>query len=268
MLINIGDKPLKEITDEHVFQIAIIEGCINSLRFWNKPLISGFDNTTFSDTVVVEYVSYRKEDNLKGVDYKFFFNHVDLSFHYLREFDGDIVKRIGYKLKIETISFLIEKGYFLPIQPHSKATENIQQDFIGEAQKQVDILGSSSLKGKISDGYHTFEELYEFRMIYNAVLFNEWAADADKLGFFNLPRYDVHKSWKHHDGELCFGGGWFIVVAMLPTGQITNHYEAKHWDLFQIPEAEAAKYPFDGHTPADTLTRLKNLQIKQDDEIN
>ena len=30
-------------------------------------------------------------------------------------------------------------------------------------------------KGKISDGYHTFDELYEFRKVYNAALFNEWA---------------------------------------------------------------------------------------------
>jgi hypothetical protein len=73
------------------------------------------------------------------------------------------------------------------------------------------------------------------------------------------PKYDVHKSWKHNDGELCFGGGWFIVVAILPDGQISNHYEAKDWDLFEIPEVEIAKYPFDGHTAADVLERLKKL---------
>ena len=47
-----------------------------------------------------------------------------------------------------------------------------------------------------SDGYHTFAELYEFRLVYNVALFNEWAG----LGKFN-----VHKSYKHFDGELCFG---------------------------------------------------------------
>jgi len=35
-------------------------------------------------------------------------------------------------------------------------------------------------------------------------------------------------------GEYCFGGGWFLVVAVLPTGQISNHYELKHWDLLNI----------------------------------
>jgi len=102
----------------------------------------------------------------------------------------------------------------------------------------------------VSDGYHTFKELYEFRKIYNATLFNEWA----KQG-----KYEVHKSKKHNDGELCFGGGWFIVVAVLPTGQISNHYELKDWDLFQCEEVEKAKYEFDGHTPQNVLERLKKL---------
>ena len=105
-------------------------------------------------------------------------------------------------------------------------------------------------KGSISDGYHTFDELYEFRMVYNAALFNEW---------YEQNKYETHKSKKHYDGEECFGGGWFIVVAILPTGQISNHYELKHWDLFKIEEVDKAKYPFDGHTPQDVIKRLKSL---------
>jgi hypothetical protein len=102
-----------------------------------------------------------------------------------------------------------------------------------------------------SDGYHTFKELYEFRKVYNAALFNEWAKSN---------KYDVHKSWKHNDGEICFGGGWFIVVALLPNGQISNHYEAKDWDLFNIPETEKALFEFDGHTAQDVLNRIKTVQ--------
>lgn len=120
----------------------------------------------------------------------------------------------------------------------------------------------------ISDGYHTFAELYEFRKIYNAALFNEWAKQKIETGnllLSNPPqieykiKYNVHKSWKHFDGELAFGGAWFIVVAVLPTGQISNHYEAKDWDLFKIPEREKALYEFDGHTSQDVLERIKNL---------
>ena len=101
--------------------------------------------------------------------------------------------------------------------------------------------------GEVSDGYHTFNELYEYRLLYNAAFFNELAKQ-------NL--YDVHKSKKHSDGEDCFGGGWFIVMAELPTGQISNHYELKDWDLFQIPEKEKANV-WDGHTPQDVAKRMR-----------
>ena len=101
-----------------------------------------------------------------------------------------------------------------------------------------------------SDGYHTFKELYEFRKIYNAVLFNEWSRQG---------KYNVHKSWRHNDFELCFGGGWFVVMAELPTGQISNHYEAKDWDLFHCEERDIAD-KWDGHSAQDVITRLLLLE--------
>lgn len=158
----------------------------------------------------------------------------------------------------------------------------MQVDFEGlYEQKHLNLLEEEEVNfiikenkldtNKISDGYHTFEELYEFRKVYNAALFNEWAAnektytsydeegDREMLRTYNSPKYYVHKSWRHFDGELCFGGGWFVVVAVLPTGQITNHYEAKDWDLFNIPAYDKALYEFDGHTSSDVIERIKNI---------
>lgn len=103
-------------------------------------------------------------------------------------------------------------------------------------QEQTDM-------GEISDGYHTFNELYYYRMLYNAAFFNL------------LPKEWVHKSKRHHTGEECFGGGWFIVMANLPTGQVSNHYELKDWDLFKVPEKEFAD-EWDGHTPQEAAKRL------------
>ena len=115
----------------------------------------------------------------------------------------------------------------------------------------VDYLDNKEQnKGEISDGYHTFNELYEYRLLYNASMFNELA----KQGL-----YDVHKSKKHSDGEIPFGdSNWFIVMAELPTGQISNHYEMKDWDLFQIPEKEKANV-WDGHTPKDVAERIRKF---------
>lgn len=108
--------------------------------------------------------------------------------------------------------------------------------------------------GELSDGYHTFNELYHYRLLYNAALFNEWA----RLGF-----YDVHKSGVHDDGELPFGSSdWFIVVAELPTGQISNHYRMEHWRLFDIPSRELPN-KYDGHTPQQVADRLETMLRQQ-----
>lgn len=122
------------------------------------------------------------------------------------------------------------------------------------------IQGESIDPNDVSDGYHTFGQLYDCRLAYNVALFNEWAKEWNRhLSDFAKPQYNVHKSKKHYDGEECFGGGWFIVVAILPTGQITNHYKLEDWDLFKIPETEKALVEFDGHNTDDVISRLISL---------
>lgn len=144
----------------------------------------------------------------------------------------------------------------------------------GFIQDNIDSLNIKENGGRqvaqLSDGYHTFDELYEFRKMYNAALFNEWAKQKTSISPIGsgvrgttltttVEKYNVHKSWKHHDGEECFGGGWFIVSALLPTGLISNHYKAEDWDLFKVPEVEKALFMFDGHTGKDVLERLRDL---------
>ena len=114
------------------------------------------------------------------------------------------------------------------------------------ADAVIAAIGLVESDGDISDGYHTFRELYEYRMLYNAA----WLNLSEQHNEF-----PVVKSWRHSDGELCFGGGWFIVVATLPTGQVSNHYKAEHWGKFLVPEGTPPEY--DGHTPADAADRLR-----------
>lgn len=117
------------------------------------------------------------------------------------------------------------------------------------AQELVDCVPSEQ-RGMVSDGYHTFNELYEFRKLYNACFFNILYSSGQK----------VVKSKKHHDGKDCFGGGWFVVVADLPLKdgsyvQVSNHYKQEDWDLFRCMEVDFAP-EWDGHTPQDVKERL------------
>ena len=98
--------------------------------------------------------------------------------------------------------------------------------------------------GDLSDGYHTFNGLYYQRM----VLFN---------ALVNAYNGRAWKSWKHEDGEPCFGGGWFIVGIDTSKGSYTYHYEDKYWNWFKCEELPVAKH-WDGHTEED-VTRLLTL---------
>ena len=104
----------------------------------------------------------------------------------------------------------------------------------------------TDIAAELSDGYHTMRELYDYRAAYNALLFNEWAASG---------KYGVVKSKRHADGEPCFGGSHFVVYALTPHGQVTNHCQFKWWDLFNVPEVDRAP-EYDGHTPQDSLDLL------------
>ena len=116
-------------------------------------------------------------------------------------------------------------------------TERRRIDAICEMADVEDI-------GDLSDGFHTFNSLYYQRMILFATLVKAYK----------------DRSWKslrHEDGELCFGGGWFIVGTDTPEGSYTYHYENKYFDMFECEILDYSKH-WDGHTDKD-VTRLLSL---------
>ena len=98
----------------------------------------------------------------------------------------------------------------------------------------------------LSDGFHTFNGLYEQRAILFAALVKAY-------------RDKAWKSYRHEYGEYCFGGGWFIVGIDTPEGSYTYHYENKYWDMFDCVDLPRAKH-WDGHTEEDAETRLMSLE--------
>lgn len=60
----------------------------------------------------------------------------------------------------------------------------------------------------VSDGYHTFDELYEHRIRLFLVLLAVAAQNDLQMGW----------SKRHSDGELCFGGGWVLAWITTPSG--------------------------------------------------
>ena len=112
-----------------------------------------------------------------------------------------------------------------------------------------EVAGVNNI-GELSDGFHTFDSLYEQRMILFAALVKAYKDKA-------------WKSYRHEDGEYCFGGGWFIVGIDTPEGSYTYHYEDKYWDMFDCADLPRAKH-WDGHTEVDAETRLMSLEPEND----
>jgi len=143
--------------------------------------------------------------------------------------------------------FKLNNGDYVNVQAFIQQTiDQATQEAVEAERARLESLIPEKITGETSDGYHTFNELYEFRKLFNAHLFNEW---------YSQGKYEVHKSTRHSDGEECFGGGWFIVMATLPTGQISNHYEMKDWGLFNCQVRQRAD-KWDGHTAKDVAKRL------------
>ena len=95
----------------------------------------------------------------------------------------------------------------------------------------------------VSDGFHTFKELYEHRVTL----------------FIALCR--CKKAWRsklHSDGTKF--DGWFILGINKEQGkQITYHLPMDRWEEVSFTETLDKAPDFDNHTPEEVLKRLKTI---------
>ena len=103
----------------------------------------------------------------------------------------------------------------------------------------------------ISDGYHTFGELYEHRVALFIAL-------CKKIADFPEKDTIVWRSRKHSDGTEW--DGWFIMGIGVRSGeQITYHLPISKWDDTEFCETRIMAPEWDGHSPEDVLKRLQSL---------
>ncbi len=100
--------------------------------------------------------------------------------------------------------------------------------------------------GTVSDGYHTFNELYEHRNLL-------W------INILNLKPEMAFKTRKNDKGEVW--EGWFIAGMNTPFGQLTYHLPEKHWNILDISEVESNS-DYDQHTSHDVLERLELITVE------
>jgi hypothetical protein len=97
--------------------------------------------------------------------------------------------------------------------------------------------------GGISDGYHTFDELYEHRHVL----------------FLSLVRLVPSAAWmarKHEDGSEL--EGWFVAGLLTAHGMVTYHLPERLWQIALCTGIKVMdRAPkWDGHTADDVISRL------------
>ena len=113
------------------------------------------------------------------------------------------------------------------------------------------------VNGDISDGFHTFDELYNHRIFLFIALCNQRVR--------TFKHHDCWKSFKHSDDSSY--EGWFIAgIRKKPGHQITYHLPEKYWNCLISPKLDRAP-EFDGHTSDDVLDRLDLLFFSNDLEV-
>lgn len=108
---------------------------------------------------------------------------------------------------------------------------------------------------RVSDGYHTFDELYDHRIR----LFISLCKTRQKLGYaLQRDNGSVWRSKLHSDGSSF--EGWFILgINKKPSEQITYHLPEVYWKELDWVETLEHAPEYDGHTSADVLKRLEFL---------
>lgn len=98
----------------------------------------------------------------------------------------------------------------------------------------------------ISDGYHTFGELYEHRNTLFIAL-----CKTRQVG-------EIWRSKLHFDGTM-FEGVFILGIRKEKGRQISYHLPLSTWEETNFAQTLEKAPEFDGHTSQDTLERLKKL---------
>lgn len=124
---------------------------------------------------------------------------------------------------------------------------------ITTVQRFIDALPSED-RAKLSDGFHSFEELYETRNALFVALCQEIYLAQEFGGREN----STWRSKRHPNGiEL---EGYFLAGINYQSGQqISFRLPIEMWDDFSHNEILDKAPDFDGHTTQDVIQRLKEL---------
>jgi len=124
---------------------------------------------------------------------------------------------------------------------------------LAEANRKLELMPAlEAVSGETSDGYHTFNELYEHRITLWIALCKQTSTNVDP------DSGAVWRSKLHSDGTAF--DGWFILGMGYRQGcQMTYHLPDSKWKDTAFARTLQRAPRFDGHTSSDVLERIKRI---------
>lgn len=106
------------------------------------------------------------------------------------------------------------------------------------SEDEVKFILTDEQTREVSDGYHTFGELYDHRTLLFICLAIQTLQGGTKC------------CWKTHYP------GWPVLFIETPAGQISYHFPEKYLPLVAKHIRQDDDYVWDGHTSKDVIARL------------
>lgn len=114
---------------------------------------------------------------------------------------------------------------------------------VPEINEQIKLLPTGA--NDVSDGYHTFGELYEARCLLFVALIQSYPTKAWRAS-------------RNADGQKW--DGWFVCgLQPQPGSQITFHLPERYWAHLDGIETHDINPYYDGHTSQDVVDRLNEF---------
>jgi len=133
---------------------------------------------------------------------------------------------------------LFEKGLFPTVLRNAKGSCDIIESRLIQAERRG---AEKAVNGNTSDGYHTFNELYDHRCL---LWINLCLLQHQKMTYLVEDHFD----------------GWFLLGCQTKFGQLSYHCPNKYLHLCK---KITRRHPeFDGHKSKDVIERLEQLALR------
>ena len=235
---------------------TIINEYLSRTKEWLFDEILGFICTGRLMKLYAETKSWEKIDSFIQ-QIKFYFYYSKISDKMLRYslIGPEFVKRYDY-YRLDRDDNFSESWYKANKYLETRKAEEtkiiyllaniLQNEKQRKSEKVQQIIEEDTYKDSISDGHHTFEELYKQRAILFATLCNSYK----ELSFKTKKHFDEENDPMYNDD--------FLAGIYTPEGIVTYHIKLKYWDLFDIPEIERGP-KYDGYDNNEVLKRIISL---------